>query len=127
MRSGPRPRWRRWVSLGHGGSCTLAVTVCMVRAFVLFFASDLEKSEQNPSQALLEMQSDTTYIANRNTVTLWLRRAGTHPAWESQRSAAPSPCQGAEQCLRLPQEDSWGFLSALAKLRPLCHQPLRTP
>ena len=77
---------------------------------------------------LLEMHSDTTYKSAtevQHTVSGCKGQACTHPAWESQRLAAPGPCQGTEQHLRLPWEDSWRFLSALAQLRPLCHQPLR--
>lgn len=50
MGSGPRSRQCHRVSLGPGGSCILAMVVCMVRGFVLLFAPVLEKSEQNPSK-----------------------------------------------------------------------------
>lgn len=130
MGSGPRACWRHRVSLGHGGSDIPAVVVCMVRGFVFLFALVLEKSEQNPSQPQTPCwKCSQTLPTTLLTELQWhrerLHRAGTHLARDSQRSAAPCPSRGAEQHLRLTWEDSWGFLSALAKLRPLCHQPLR--
>lgn len=96
MGSGPRHHQHCQVSLGHGGSWNLAVTVCMVRGVfccLLQIWRNLSRILPSLNSLLKCSQTPPTYnITNRKRVTWGVAARDRHPSCVGEpKSSSPQP------------------------------------